>query len=190
MTITVIRLQGDESILLPVWDAIAMDPVIARIGQLWEEQPPSKPYWIWRDWAATLEVARATAWRLFAESNLWFVGTRQYDSSRLVHSHPRFMGERQWDWNLDHPYTLKATRRGRIPLGVVAHFYSKIAMHELPKTVIVDELPASWYWPQRTRAYLVRPGPRPAGKYPGKSMRESGVFGVTRPSHSTEPLLL
>lgn len=55
-----------------------------------------------------------------------------------------------------HPQWLK---NGGRAAGVIVHLYNSIRLDEAPAEIVVDELPSSWYYPQLTTAYVLRPAP-------------------------------
>jgi hypothetical protein len=190
MSDQVMRLQGDESVALAIWESAVMTPAVEAVEAIIREapQPPvpgatdveRRRYNCHdNDWAETLGVARANAWKLFAEMNGWRPSSHQYDPARLVHSSSRWSRDPLWvsGRTFDHPYAFKtAARYSREVVGVSVHLYGDVDLERMPQSIVVDQLPLSWYQ-YGTTAYLLRPGPRPAGKYPGRELKAAAQGG-------------
>ena len=116
------------------------------------------------DWWEAMGAWRSAAVDAFARANGWTRAKHELHPTRLLPPKLRKPADARRPWWHDdrvfeHPDFLL---QGRRIAGVVVHLYSPVALDRLPESIVVDELPSSWYWPGRTRAYLLRPAGLPA----------------------------
>lgn len=136
------RIRGDA--LQLKWPAVQLDGLIkeaSKIRTLWHGEAALGRALYETQKAAIAEFAKAQGWRpaksdprperLFGKAVAQKLGADFFD-------HPNWF------------------RVGSI-LACVVHLYGKLALEKLPKDLIVDELPESWYCPGHTRAYVLRP---------------------------------
>jgi len=163
----IIRLRGDSPSL--VWpdtaiaDRVAWCAELRRLtpdGLLSETDPADVRRMVRQlgEWSIAMLTARSAAATAFAQAQGWAYSPNAYPTARLV-ADPRERRHRPattWDFRDDvfeHPdwFVLK----GR-PVAAVVHLYHELAIDALPNAIVVDRLPASWYYPQLTTAYVFR----------------------------------
>ena len=106
---------------------------------------------------------RADAALAFADAQGWIrsSGFSLYRLTPGVHRPPQEGSIPGWARDeavIDHP---EFFWQGHGAAGVVVHLYAtRIALDRIPEPIVVDQLPASWYYPPRTTAYVLRPAAR------------------------------
>lgn len=98
----------------------------------------------------------------FARANGWTLGRTDIAPTALGKGHTRRSALAAWratDLDLfEHAdYFLAGSRR---LVGAVMHMYGPMRIEDVPDFISVEELPASWYYPNITTAYLLRPSAR------------------------------
>ncbi|HEU5185509.1 MAG TPA: hypothetical protein VFU01_13130 [Gemmatimonadaceae bacterium] len=169
----IIRLRGDA--LSVVWPNTLM-PLVARSAELRErpirrvseEEARAQPgrYRPMSEWEATLDEAHRDTAEEFGAAQGWTL-TRRGSPRRLLSLRERRRMPRglpSWACREDvfeHPdyYVVGRGRGIRRLVGAVVHLYTPtIVLDALPHELVVDKLPASWYMPDLTTAFLLRPG--------------------------------
>jgi hypothetical protein len=167
MTDTILRLRGDaESVS---WPAMLLAPLVDRCDELRARTPVSPSFEALpaerraahaysRKWEWELTAAHQASVDAFAAAQGWTRAKTDFRVVRLLPPKMRTGGSLLPRWVRDdvfeHPNWL---RDGRRCAGVVVHLYREIRLDKLPEPIVVDELPRSWYYPQWTKAYLLRP---------------------------------
>ena len=148
-----IRLRGEGPHL--VWPEVALRPHLTRRSELRDCCPQrSTPCWERRQWEAASVEAHEASVCVFAKAQGWRP-SQEFALERLLGKR----GSLLWaEWAtydvVDHPDYL--CQGGHSP-ALVVHLYGSLVLERVPRTLIVDQLPESWYWPEITTAYVSRP---------------------------------
>jgi hypothetical protein len=165
-TSPIIRLRGDGPDL--VWDAPALASRIEKCCLLWGSGTCEDCNDTCRSHHYRLTRARQDAARAFAGPQGWSrlasaVAVHQLVEKQRGSNEHRGAPTEPWlprwaspEW-YDHPESFGA--HGRFAATIIHPYRGTIDLAQVPPGIVVDQLPTSWYAPQSTTAFVLRPGP-------------------------------